>query len=474
MVMGELSLETELLVIGGGPGGYAAAFRAADLGLDVALVDKTGALGGECLFRGCIPSKSLLHVSELLYDVRHAGHMGISMPAPKIDVKALREWKNQVTGGLADGLAYLCKRRGIQLIRGKAVLEDSQSARIYDADVGHIRFKQAVLAPGSEARALPGTPFSPGSRIMDSSAALALEDIPESLLVIGGGYVGLELGMVYAALGSSVTLVEQSPGILAGVDRDLTGPLSRRLKNTFGEMLLNSSITRIEEIKDGVSVAVKTPEGDRDLHFARALVAIGRVPRTAGIGLEHTKITLDEHGFIRVNDRLQTDDPHIFAVGDATGGMMLAHKATREGKVAAEVIAGQPSAFDVQAIPAVVYTDPQVAWCGLTEVRAKSEGKKVRVERFPWKVSGRASTMDASDGLTKLVLDPGSGRILGMGVVGRHAEGLISEGVLAVEMGALAEDMALSIHPHPTLSETEAEAAELFSGSATHLLGKRN
>lgn len=470
MVMGELTQETELLVIGGGPGGYAAAFRAADLGLDVTLVDRTGLLGGECLFRGCIPSKALLHVSELLYDVRHAAHMGITINPVKIDINLLQKWKNKVTSGLADGLAYLCKKRGIQLIQGQAIFEGSQSARIFDADVSHIRFEHAVLATGSEARPLPEMTFSPGSRIMDSNQALALQEIPGSLLVIGGGYIGLELGMVYNALGAEVTLVEQTPGILPGVDRDLTAPLLRRLKSSFEKILFESTITRLEEEAEIVSVAMKTPDGDYEHRFNQVLVAIGRRPRTDDMGLGATKIRLDDHGFIRIDDRQRTDDPSIFAVGDVTGGMMLAHKATREGKVAAEVITGKPSAFDARAIPAVVYTDPQVAWCGMTETTAKATGKKVRVEKFPWKASGRASTMDAPDGLTKLILDPESGRILGVGVVGRHAESLIAEGVLAVEMGALAEDLALSIHPHPTLSETEAEAAELFTGSATHLL----
>ena len=474
MVMGELSQETELLVIGGGPGGYAAAFRAADLGLEVTLVDRTGVLGGECLHRGCIPSKSLLHVSELLYDLKQAGHMGITVAPPGIDLEALREWKNRVTDGLADGLSYLCKKRGIQLVNGRAVFEGSQSARIFDADVGHIRFRQSIVATGSEARTLPGVAIRPEGRIMDSTGALSLPDIPRSLLVVGGGYVGLELGMVYAALGSAVTLVEHTDGILPGVDRDLTAPLYRRLKSTFGDMLFEATILGIEENPDGVSATVRTAEGERSIQADRALVAVGRSPRTGDIGLDTTKVLLDDHGFIRVDDRQQTGDPHIFAAGDVTGGMMLAHKATREGKVTAEVIAGQPSSFDARAIPAVVYTDPQVAWCGLTETAAKAAGREVRVEKFPWKASGRASTMDAPDGLTKLVMEPGSGRILGMGIVGRHAESLIPEGVLAVEMGALAEDLALSIHPHPTLSETEAEAAELFTGSATHLLsGKK-
>jgi dihydrolipoamide dehydrogenase len=462
MVMGELTQETELLVIGGGPGGYAAAFRAADLGLEVTLVDRAGALGGECLFRGCIPSKSLLHIAELIYDIQQAGHMGLSMAPPKIELSVLQKWKNQVTGELADGLTYQCKQRGIQLIQGRAVIESSQRARIYEADIAHIRFKHAVIATGSATRAILGKAFSPESRIMDSSAALALQEIPGSLLVIGGGYVGLELGMVYAALGGKVTLVENAVEILSGVDRDLVAPLVRRLKTTFEEMMFETTITGLEETETGVIATLKTPKAERTLEVDRVLVAVGRVPRTEGIGLETTKIRLDSRGFIRVDGQQRTDDPRIFAVGDVTGGMMLAHKASREGKVAAEVIAGKPSAFDARAIPAVVYTDPQIAWCGLTETAAKESGIAIRVEKFPWKASGRAFTMDARDGLTKLVLEPVSGRILGVGVVGRHAEDLIAEGVLAVEMGALAEDLALSIHPHPTLSETEAEAAALF------------
>jgi dihydrolipoamide dehydrogenase len=472
MVMGELTQEAEVLVIGSGPGGYAAAFRAADLGLDVTMVDPGSRPGGVCLFKGCIPSKTFLYLSELIYDAARAEDMGVSFGKPKIDLEALRSWKGNVIDQMANGLVSLNNRRGIQLLKGRAEFESSDTARVHDCEVSHIKFRHAILATGSLPIPFQQTTFKTGGRIMSSTGALALADVPEKLLVLGGGYVGLELGTVYAALGSRVSLVELEDRLLAGVDQDLVQPLHRRLKNIFESINLKTRVVSMVENKDGVDV---TFDGDIDSpqqSFDRVLVAIGRKPCSRNIGLENTNIALDEKGFVKVDDRQRTDDERIFAVGDVVGGMMLAHKATREGKVAAEVLAGEPSAFDIRAMPAVVYTDPQIAWCGMTEEQAGAEKRPVKVQRFPWKFSGRATTMGAPEGLTKIIVDPETGRILGVGITGRDTEGLISEGVLAIEMGALAEDMALSIHPHPTLSETEGEAAELFFGSATHILSK--
>lgn len=472
MVMGELSQETEILVIGSGPGGYAAAFRAADLGLDVTMVDTALRPGGVCLYKGCIPSKAFLFLSEVIHDAQRAESMGIAFGQPRIDLEALRTWKGKVIDQMAGGLVSLSNRRGVQVLKGRAEFESSDMVRLYDSEVSHVKFRHAILATGSYPAPFPGTDFKPGGRIMSSTGALALADIPESLLILGGGYVGLELGTVYAALGSRVSLVELEDRLLLGVDQDLVQPLHRKLETIFENIRLKTKVTSLNEDKNGVEVSY---EGDAEKTretFDRVLVAIGRKPASQHIGLENTKVELDEKGFVIVDDQMRTIDQRIFAVGDVVGGYMLAHKATREGKVAAEVIAGHPSAFDVRAMPAVVYTDPQIAWCGLTEEQARKENTKIDVQRFPWKFSGRATTMGAPEGLTKIIIDPDTQRILGVGIAGRNTEGLISEGVLAIEMGALAEDMALSVHPHPTLSETEGEAAEIFLGSATHILAK--
>ena len=473
MVMGELTQEAEVLVIGSGPGGYAAAFRAADLGLDVTMVDPGARPGGVCLYKGCIPSKTFLYLSELIFDAAKAGPMGVTFDKPRIDLEALRAWKGKVIDQMANGLVSLNNRRGIQLLKGRVEFESSDLVRVHDAEVSHIKFRHAILATGSRPIPFPGTGFNPGGRIMSSTGALALADVPERLLVLGAGYVGLELGTVYAALGSKVSLVELEDRLLAGVDRDLVEPLHRKLAKLFDSINLKTKVVSMTENENGVDV---TLEGDIDTPqqtFDRVLVAIGRSPASGDLGLENTRVELDDKGYVIVDDRQRTSDERIFAAGDVAGGMMLAHKATREGKVAAEVIAGEPSAFDVRAIPAVVYTDPQIAWCGMTEEQARAENLNVKVQRFPWKFSGRATTMGAPEGLTKIIVDPDTGRILGVGITGRDTEGLISEGVLALEMGALAEDMALSIHPHPTLSETEGEAAEIFLGTATHILSKR-
>jgi dihydrolipoamide dehydrogenase len=473
MVMGELAQETELLVIGAGPGGYAAAFRAADLGLDVTMVDLSDRPGGVCLFRGCIPSKTYLFVSELIHDARRAEAMGVAFGAPRIDLDRLRSWKDEVVNKLAAGLMTLNRQRGVQLLKGRAEFESPTRVRLHDADVSHIQFKSAILATGSHPTGFPGITRHRGSRIMTSTEALELIEVPATLLVIGGGYVGLELGSVYAALGSRVTVVELGDRLLPGVDADLVKVLARRLENLFDSIRLKTQVVSLKEDASGVAVQFAGNGDAAEERFDRVLVAIGRKPNSSGLNLGAAEVALDEGGFVRVDDRQRTSNPKIYAIGDVVGGMMLAHKAAREGKVAAEVIAGEPSAFDVRAIPAVVYTDPQIAWCGLTEEQARQRHQGVEIRRFPWKASGRALTMGVDEGLTKMIVDQQTQRILGVGIAGRNTEGLISEAVLAIEMGALAQDLALSIHPHPTLSETEGEVAEIFMGSATHVLSAK-
>jgi dihydrolipoamide dehydrogenase len=468
--MGELIQETEVLVIGSGPAGYAAAFRAADLGLDVTMVDMAMRPGGECLYRGCIPSKTFLYLAELIHDAERAADMGVTFGQPRIDLESLRTWKAKVIDKMANGLVSLTKRRGVQLLRGRAEFEGSDRVRLHDAEISHIKFKHVILATGSYPIPFPGMNFKLGGRIMSSAGALELADIPESLLVLGGGYVGLEIGTVYAALGSRVTLVEMQSGLLPGTDLDLVEPLFRKLKKIFKALYFNTRVVGLKEHENRVAVRLEGEVENPEQRFDRALIAVGRRPNTQKLNLEATRVKVDEQGFVVVDEQQRTTDERIFAVGDVVGGMMLAHKAFREGKVAAEVIAGEPSAFDVRAIPAVVYTDPQIAWCGLTEEQARQQNRQVKIQCFPWKFSGRATTMDAPEGLTKIIIEPETERILGIGITGRDTEGLISEGVLAIEMGALAQDMALSIHPHPTLSETEGEAAEIFLGSATHII----
>ena len=470
MVMGDMAMSTDLLVIGSGPGGYAAAFRAADLGLDVIMVDPLPSPGGLCLHKGCIPSKTFLHLAELIVDAARARKMGIDFGEPEIDLVAMRTWKKQVIDSMAAGLTALAKRRGVLLTQGIVRFESSTSVRLTGAEISGIHFKHGIIATGSKPLELPGISFSPGSRIMDSAAALTLPDIPDSLLVVGGGYVGLELGSIYAALGSEVTLVERENRLLAQVDADLVQPVQKRLTRLFTDIHFGILVDTLQEQDATVAVSWHR-DGKIEQHFFdRALVAIGRIPNCNELGLEHTEVQVDRRGFIRIDEQQRTTDTHLFAVGDVAGGVMLAHKATREGRVAAEVISGKKSGFDARALPAVVYTDPQISWCGLTEQQAAAQNIAYTVRKFPWKYSGRAQTIGATDGITKLLIDPQNDRILGAGITGRDAESLISEVALAIEMGALAEDLALTIHPHPTLSETEAEAAEIFAGSSTHML----
>jgi dihydrolipoamide dehydrogenase len=463
-----MTKETDVVVIGSGPGGYTAAFRLADLGLKTILVDARKEPGGECLHNGCIPSKALLHVSGLLEEIRSAEQFGVQVAEPTVDLKTLREWKNGLIDNLSSGIVQLGKRRGVEFVDGRARFDDTQTLMVEGEDALEIRFKHAILATGSRPLKLPGFGDESGL-VMDSTEALALEVIPQTLLVVGGGYIGLELGTVYAALGSKVTLVELTDGLLPGVDRDLVRPLERRIKQLFEQVNLNTKVTSIEDRGDHLQASfegdIDTPQGT----FERMFVAVGRRPNSDNLGLENTRASIDNQGFVGIDAQCRSADPSIFAIGDVAGQPMLAHKAMREGKVAAEVIAGQASSFDNQAIPAVVFTDPEISWCGLTEEEAKREGKQVQISRFPWSASGRAATLGRTEGLTKMISEPETGRILGVGIVGSNAGELIAEAVLAVEMAAVAEDIGMSIHPHPTLSETLGEAAEALLGRATHI-----
>jgi dihydrolipoamide dehydrogenase len=470
MVMGEATVETELAVVGGGPGGYAAAFRAADLGMEVTMIDLEARPGGVCLYRGCIPSKTLLYLTQLIDDAYRASGMGVTFCPPDIDLDKLRSWKDQVIDRLTNGLVTLGRKREVQYLQARAVFESSDSLRLTGSEVSHVKFKHAILATGSYAASLPGIEYKEGGRIMSSRGALALADIPERLLVVGAGYVGMELGSVYAALGSKVTMIEMSDDLLPYTDRDLVRPLARKVEETFESIHTGTKATEMIEHEDRVEVKLEGRVDEPQQTFDRVLVAIGRRPNSQNIGLENTKVEVNERGFVVVDDRQRTTDEKILAIGDIVGGAMLAHKAMYEGKIAAEVLAGEPAAFDVRAIPAVVYTDPQIAWAGLTENQAQRQGREIRVTRFPWGASGRAVTMGATEGLTKMIFDPESEQILGVGIVGRDAGEMIAESVLAIEMGAVAEDMDLSIHAHPTLSETEEEAAGAFLGHSTHIL----
>lgn len=468
--MADKAKSTQLVVIGAGPGGYAAAFLAADRGMKVTLIDEDTNPGGVCLYRGCIPSKALLHMAKLIEEAKEAERFGVSFGEPSIDVKRLREFKDSVVGKLTGGLGQLTKARKIDYIQGRATFAGPTRLAVDRTGGGKIevRFQQAILATGSRPVSLPGFPDSP--RVHDSTDSLELKSVPKRLLVVGGGYIGLELGSVYAALGSRVTVVEMMDGILAGADPDLVRPLAGKLKKRFENIFLGTKAASIQEMKSGLKVTFEGKQApDKPMTFDAILVAVGRRPNSENLGLEKTGVHLDDKGFVQVNEQLRTAEPTIWAIGDLVGQPMLAHKASHEAKVAVESIAGEKVAFEPLAIPAVVFTDPEVAWCGLTETGAKEAGRKVTVTRFPWAASGRATTIGRDDGLTKLILDPDSGRVLGMGITGPGAGELIAEGVLAIEMGAVAADLELTIHAHPTLSETVMEAAELFFERSTHI-----
>ena len=467
--MPEQKYDTQLVVIGGGPGGYAAAFYAADMGMDVTLVDTEKNPGGVCLYRGCIPSKALLHVAKLVNETREAANWGVTFAEPTIDLDRLRAWKDEVVGKLTGGVGQLAKQRKVNTVQGYATFTSAHALNISLVDGGerNLSFEHAIVATGSRPATIPGLPES--DRVMNSTGALALESIPGTLLVIGGGYIGLEMGSVYAALGSRVTIVEMTDGLLPGADRDLVTQLAKMLEKRFDGIMLGTMVTEVKEQKNGLKVTLKSGGEEQSRIFDKVLVSVGRKPNTQGFGLENTRVAVDDRGFVVVDPQRRTGEENIFAIGDITGDPMLAHKASHEARVAVDAMLGSRRVFEPYAIPAVVFTDPELAWAGLSETEAKAAGRKVSVARFPWAASGRATTLDRFDGVTKLVLDPDTDRVLGVGMCGPGAGELIAEGALAVEMGSTAKDVALTIHAHPTLSETVMEAAEVHFGHATHV-----
>src|SRR5689334_23287944 len=468
-------MHSPLVVLGAGPGGYAAAFLAADEGLEVTIVEADSRLGGTCLLRGCIPSKALLHVARVIAEVDELRHdWGVEYQPPKLDVNKIRERKEKVIATLTGGLKQLAKRRNVKVITARGVFENSTTLRLEGDDSSipddnTLTFDHCILATGSTP-AMPQA-FNIGSdRVMDSTGALALADLPETLLVIGGGYIGLEMGTVYAQLGTKVSVVELLDGLLLGADRDLVKPLHKRLTTLFADRIfLNTKVGSLGLRDNKVEVAFEGPGKFGTEQFDRVLVSVGRRPNSRGFGLENTQVEIDAKGFVIVDEQRRTTDPHILAIGDVAGEPMLAHKATHEGRVAAEVLAGKPVAFQPLAIPAVVFTDPEIAWCGLTEETAKREGRRYEVGLYPWAASGRAVALGRTEGLTKLLIDPDTERVLGAGMVGPGAGELIAEATLAIEMGCEVTDLTETIHPHPTLSETVMNAGEVFFGTATEI-----
>ncbi|TWU06572.1 Dihydrolipoyl dehydrogenase [Symmachiella macrocystis] len=466
--------DTELVVLGGGPGGYPAAFAAADAGMKVTLVDEGVKPGGVCLNRGCIPSKALLHVARLINESKEAADWGVTFQPPEIDIDKIRGWKDRVVGQLTGGIEGLCKARGVELVRARGTFLDSNTLELKteEGETSKLTFDKAIIATGSSP-VIPGPLRIDDPRIMDSTGALALEDIPQRLLVVGGGYIGLEMGSVYAALGSKVTVVEMTDGLLPGADRDLVRPLAKRIDSQFHSILLNTKVEKLVPGKKGITVELSGEVEEKSQLFDRVLISVGRSPNSRNLGLENTKVEITERGFIKVDDKRRTTDPSLMAIGDVAGDPMLAHKATYEAKVVVEALAGEPAAYHPYAIPAVVFTDPELAWCGLTEAEAKAEGREVNTFRFPWAASGRAQTLARTEGITKLISDPETDRILGVGIVGVGAGEMIAEGVLAIEMAANVRDVAETIHAHPTMSETIMEAAEGLMGNATHVFRKK-
>lgn len=475
-----MAIHSQVVVLGGGPGGYAAAFMAADLGLETTIVEADPRLGGTCLLRGCIPSKALLHVAKVLSEAGEMAEWGIEFAKPKISIDKVRARKEKVIDTLTGGLAQLAKRRNVRVINARGIFVDSQTLQLEavhpspsergDGGEGSERltFEHCILATGS-VPAMPKMFKIDSPRVMDSTGALALQDVPESLLVIGGGYIGLEMATVYSELGSKVTVVELLDGLLPGADRDLVKPLEKRLRERLAGIHLATKVVELKNAGDKVEVITEGAEFSGSHSFDRVLVSIGRRPVTSGIGLENTQVKVNDKGFVVVNDQQQTADAHIWAIGDVAGEPMLAHKASHEGKIAAEVIAGRPAAFEPQAIPAVVFTDPEIAWAGLTMNEAERAGRDVKTAIYPWQASGRAIANGRTDGMTRWVIDPTTDRVLGCGIVGSGAGELIAEAVVAIEMGCTIRDLADSIHPHPTLSETLAFATEVHLGTATEV-----
>ncbi len=467
-------MSTRIAVIGAGPGGYAAAFHAADLGMQVTLVDAEPNPGGVCTFRGCIPSKALLHAAKVLDEAKHADAFGVSFGKPAIDVNKMRAWKDAVVKKQTGGLGLLAKSRKVNFVQGQASIVDARTLSVATAKgEQRIEADYFVIATGSLPATVPNVSID-SPKILDSTTALELPDVPDRLLIVGGGYIGLELGTVYAALGSKVTVVEMTDGLLPGADRDLAAVVAKRMATYCEAILLETKVTSVSDDKKGLMVAMEgktAPQGSQ--LFDRVLVAVGRRPNSAIAGLDKTGVKVNQRGFIEVDGQRRTAEPSIFAIGDVVGDPMLAHKASHEARVAIEAIHGHPSVFEPRAIPAVVFTDPELAWAGLTETEAKQQNRAVEIAKFPWAASGRATTLDRPDGLTKLIIDPETERILGVGIVGSGAGELIAEGALAIEMGALAADLKMTIHPHPTLSETLMEAADVFFGESAHVYKPR-
>lgn len=474
--MAEKNNHFDVVVIGSGPGGYAAAFRAADLEKRVALIEKDDVLGGVCLNRGCIPSKALLHIAQIIEEARELEGKGVKFNAPKIELDKVRAWKNDVVGKLNKGIAQMAKVRKVQVFTGVAEFNSKNEIKIKSNDKSEIlSFDNAIIATGSRSTKIPNLPNEHPS-VMTSKEALQLEDIPKTLLVIGGGYIGLEMATIYSTLGSKVTVVEMLDSLLPGADKDIVRLLQHKLKKDFHQIMVKSKVVAVKSNKDKtLSVTIDNNGKTVEQNFDKVLVSVGRKPNTENLELEKIGVQLTEQGFIKVDEKQKTNVLNIFAIGDVAGEPMLAHKATHEGKVAAEVIAGLPAAFDAKSIPAVIFTNPEIAWTGLTETEAQAKGINYKKVEFPWGASGKAIATGQSIGKTKLLFNPDNGKLLGVSIIGAHAGDLISEGVLAIEMGADAEDISLTIHPHPTLSETFANAAEIFSGTVTDLyIPKRN
>ena len=460
----------DILVIGSGPGGYAAAFRAADLGRKVIIVDKDPTLGGVCLNRGCIPSKTLLHIAKVLEETESLKKMGVSFAKPKIDIKTVRDWKNKIINQLSGGIAQMAKARKVETIEGVATFVSDKEIQIErKSEKENITFDHCIIAAGSSSSKIPGIPFD-NKNVLTSKTALDIEKIPKNLLVIGGGYIGLEMGTVFNALGASVSIAEFLPNLLPGADPDLVKPLARKLKKHFDEIYLSTKIVDVKPSKPNGLIITMEKDGERTTKkFEQVLVSVGRKPNTKTIGLENTTIKTNTKGFIEVDKQQKTNVKNIYAIGDIAGDPMLAHKATHEGKVAAEVICGLSAAFDAKAIPAVIFTDPEIAWVGTTESEAKEKSIPYEKGEFPWAASGKSLAIGRNEGKTKIIFDPVTKRTIGVGIVGPNAGDLISEGALAIEMGADAEDISLTVHPHPTLGETFANAAEVFEGTVTDL-----
>ena len=467
-------ITTEVAVIGAGPGGYPAAFALADRGKKVTLIDPEANPGGVCLYRGCIPSKALLHAAKVADEARDAADFGLSYGEPRIDPGKLFSWKDEVVSKLTGGLRTLVRARKIDYLRGRASFASSGALRVKTAsgEEREVVFQNAVISTGSVSRRIPGADFS-SPNVVDSDGALSMGEIPKTLLVVGGGYIGLELGTFFSSLGTEVTVVEMLPRLVQGVDRDLAGVLKKRLDRKFRSIMLETKLVSVRELDNEVEVSFEADGESFQEKYEKVLISVGRVPFTEGLGLENTRVRVDSRGFIETDSQRRTADPAIFAIGDVAGEPMLAHKATYEGRIVAEVITGAKTQYDPRAVPAVIFTDPEIAWCGITESEARESGMEVDVSKFPWAASGRALTLNRTDGLTKIIAHRGTRRVVGVGIAGTQAGELISEAVVAIEMGATTEDISFSIHPHPTLTETIMEAAEGIYGASTHLMRRR-